>query len=56
MTNFRYPAPEELSALERAARRERAEELARLTRAAIGSIKSLLSRHQDVPMKGARHA
>lgn len=57
MTTFRYPGPEELSALERAARRARAEEVARLAKAALGGIKALFARHEgDVPVKGARHA
>ncbi len=39
MTSFRYPTPEEVSALERAARRARAEEMARLAKAAVASVR-----------------
>jgi hypothetical protein len=40
MTKFRYPTAEELHAFELAARRARAEELARLVRAAAAGVKS----------------
>lgn len=55
MKAFRYPSAEEIEAVERAARRARAEEFARLTRAAVAALKSLLNRPQ-VGIKGARHA
>jgi hypothetical protein len=51
MTN-RYPTPQELYALEHAARRMRAEEIARLFRALSQGVKGLF----DVKAKGLRHA
>ena len=51
MTN-RYPTSKELYALEREARRLRAEEIARLSRALGHSIKGLFA----VKVKGLRHA
>ncbi len=51
MTN-RYPTSQELYALEHEARRLRAEEIARLSRALVHSIKGLFA----VKAKGLRHA
>ncbi len=57
MTNFRYPTPDEVSALERAARRARAEEVARLAKAAVAGVRSLFGRATaPVDLKGPRHA
>jgi hypothetical protein len=56
MTNFRYPTPEEVSALERAARKARAAEVARLTKAALVAIRSFFTRPAPVRVKIARHA
>lgn len=44
IVNLRYPTPEEISALERAARRERAKAVARLLRAAIRGLVELTAR------------
>ena len=55
MKAFRYPSVEEIEAVERAARRARAEEFARIARAAFSGLKSLFNRPQ-VGIKGARHA
>ena len=55
MNDFRYPSAEQVEALERAARRARAEEFVRLARAAAAGIKSLFVRPQ-AGIKGARHA
>jgi hypothetical protein len=49
----RYPTPEELYALERAARVERAATMARLLRAAGSSVKHFFARGNT---KGLRHA
>jgi len=57
MTNFRYPSFEQVQAMERAARRARAEELARIGKAAVTGIKSLFARPAGgVSLKGPRHA
>lgn len=57
MTNFRYPTPDEVSAMERAARRARAEEVARLAKLAVAGVKALLGRGAaPVNLKGPRHA
>lgn len=58
MTNadFRYPTPEESSALEREARRARALEVARLLKRAAGALKSFFARPAPVRVKIARHA
>lgn len=57
MTNFRYPTPEQVSALEHAARRARAEEIALLAKRAAAGVKSLFGRTATpVPLKGPRHA
>ena len=58
---FRYPTRAELYALEMAARRERAREVARLLRAGAravkSTVKSLVARLIAVPSwKGVRHA
>ena len=48
-----YPTHQELQALDRAARRLRAEEMARLTSAAAGAVKRLF---QAEAPKGLKHA
>jgi len=55
MREFRYPSIEEIHAVERAARRERAEEVARLARSAVTAIRGFFSRN-EVALKEARHA
>lgn len=53
----RYPTSEELYALEREARRLRAEEMARLWLAGAGAVRSLFARIVTVRnAKGLRHA
>lgn len=53
----RYPNHEQLYALEREARRLRAEETARLVRAGIEKVRSLFARATSArPGKGLRHA
>jgi hypothetical protein len=53
----RYPTQEELYALEREARRLRAEEMARLVRAGIKTVRSLFERNVTVRnAKGLKHA
>src|SRR6267142_1948176 len=47
--SFRYPAPEEMLALERAARRARAEAIASLFAAAGRQLKELIRRGADAP-------
>ena len=49
----RYPTSQELQALEREARRLRAEEIARLTRAAVVAVKRVF---QAQDPKGLKHA
>jgi hypothetical protein len=49
----RYPTPEELYALERAARRARSEAVAELLRAAARGVKRLVT---PATPKGLRHA
>jgi hypothetical protein len=57
MRKFRYPSVEEVQAMERAARRARAEELARIGKAALAGVKSLFVRPAGgVSLKGPRHA
>lgn len=57
MTSFRYPSAEQIQAMELAARRARAEEIARLAIAAAAGLKSLFVRPEGrMPMKGPRHA
>jgi len=57
MNELRYPSPEQLVAIERSARRARAEEVARLARAAVAGVKSLFGRATaPVDIKGPRHA
>jgi hypothetical protein len=46
---YRYPTSAELYALELAARRERAREMARLVRAGASAVKSLVTRLITVP-------
>jgi hypothetical protein len=55
MRAFRYPNVEEIEAVERAARRARAEEFARIARAGFSALKSLFGRPQ-AGIRGARHA
>ena len=55
MEAFRYPSVEEIEAVERAARRARAEEFGRIARSAFSAVKGLFNRPQ-VGIKGARHA
>ena len=55
-TNFRYPTPEEVMALERAARKARAEEVARLVKAAAAGIRAFFTRPAPVRVRTARHA
>jgi hypothetical protein len=55
--NMTYPTPEQLYALELAARRARNEELARLAGAVVQSLKSGLRRAAlALNTKGVRHA
>lgn len=57
MTKFRYPSVEEVEAVERAARRARAEAVVGLVKAAAASLRSLFVRPAGgVHIKGARHA
>jgi hypothetical protein len=52
-----YPTPSELYALEREARRQRSEEMARLVKAGVSKVRALFSRaHTDRNVKGLRHA
>ena len=44
MTKLRYPTPDELYALERAARRARSEEMARLVRAGARALRAGIAR------------
>ncbi|HYX67191.1 MAG TPA: hypothetical protein VE935_23475 [Burkholderiales bacterium] len=53
---FRYPTPEEVMALEREARKARAEEMARLVKAAAASIRTFFTRPTPVRVKTPRHA
>ena len=55
-TAFRYPTPEEVMALERKARMARAEEVARLVKAAAMSIRTFFTRPTPVRVKTPRHA
>jgi hypothetical protein len=55
MKDFRYPSATEIAALERAARRARAEEMVRVAKVAVAGIRSLFAR-PDVHAKEARHA
>lgn len=55
MNDFRYPNANEIAALERAARRARAEEMVRVAKAAAAGIRSLFARPQ-LHIKEARHA
>jgi hypothetical protein len=55
MTNYRYPSAEQIQRMERAARRARAEEFARLAKSAASAVKSLFAGRQ-MPIKGPRHA
>ena len=53
----RYPSPAELYALEREARRLRAEEMGRLLKAGADAVRRLFPRTVEVrPAKGLRHA
>lgn len=59
MKNVRYPTPAELYALDQAARRARAREIARLLRSAALAVKSLFARAPSaarVHGQVARHA
>lgn len=57
MNEFRYPTPEQVDAIERSARRARAEELARLAKAAVTGVKSLFGKATTrVDMKRPHHA
>jgi hypothetical protein len=49
----RYPTAEELQALEQQARRLRAQEMARLTRAAVAAVKRVFQAQEP---KGLKHA
>jgi len=51
---IRYPTPQELYAFEHHARRLRAQEMARLLRAAATAVRNLFS--VNVKVKGLRHA
>jgi len=54
---FRYPTFDEMRALETAARRARAQEVARLLRAGAQALKSPLARAVEVlTPRGIRHA
>jgi hypothetical protein len=54
---FYFPTFEQMRALETAAQRARAREIARLVRAGVRGVKSLLSRAVAVPAgKGVSHA
>jgi hypothetical protein len=56
-TFLRFPTFEEMRALETAAQRARAREIAWLVRAGVRGVKSLLSRAVAVPAgKGVSHA
>ena len=53
----RYPTPEELYALEHAARRARAAEMARLAKAGVAAVRALFARIVTVRnAKGWKHA
>jgi hypothetical protein len=55
--NFRYPSSEEVQAMEHAARKARAEELARLAKSALAGLKGLFVHPEGgIRAKGARHA
>lgn len=57
MTNYRYVNFEQVEAVERAARRARAEEVARLAKKAAASVRSLFVRPAgNVGIKEPRHA
>lgn len=57
MTNYGYVNFEQVEAVERAARRARAEEIARLAKKAAASVRSLFVRPAgNVGIKGPRHA
>jgi hypothetical protein len=57
MTNYGYVSFEQVEAVERAARRARAEEIARLAKKAAASVRSLFVRPAgNVGIKGPRHA
>ena len=55
-TDFRYPTPEEVMALERKARKARADEVARLVKAAAAGIRKFFTRPAPVRVRTARHA
>jgi hypothetical protein len=57
MTSFSYPSPEQIQAIERSARRARAEEFGRLAAAAAAGIKALFVRPEGrVQVKGPHRA
>ena len=57
MTKLRYPTPDELYALEQAARRARSEEMARLVRAGARALRSGIARIATVlSARKVRHA
>ena len=57
MTKLRYPTPDELYALELAARRARSKEMARLVRAGAHALRAGIARFVAVlGAKGVRHA
>ncbi len=57
MTEFRYPTAEELQALELAARRARAAEVARLLAAGASAVKSIVARAAaSLAARVVRHA
>jgi hypothetical protein len=55
MSKIQYPSIEEVNEMKRAARKARAEGLARLAKAALGGIKSLLI-HPEAAVRGTRSA
>ena len=57
MTKLRYPTPDELYALELAARRARSEEMARLVHAGARALRTGIARlAAALNAKGVRHA
>ena len=57
MSKIRYPSIEEVNDMKRAARKARAEGLARLATAALGGIKGLLIHPEaTIRVKGPGHA
>jgi hypothetical protein len=57
MTNYGHVSFERIEAVERAARRARAEEVARLAKKAMAGVRSLFVRPAgNVGIKGPRHA